>query len=106
MEEHQIVLRLHIGKTGLSLGSHRQILRRSIYDRKCDPAHVSYVDVDAATFAECRAHKGDFYVLRGNGNRNYVATGGHLSVEPDPPCIFPTNLRRSRCRNGIRARLM
>ncbi|MCX6925419.1 MAG: restriction endonuclease subunit S [Verrucomicrobia bacterium] len=67
-----------------------------IYDGKCDPAHVSYVDVDAATFAECRAHKGDFYVLRGNGNRNYVATGGYLAVEPEPPCIFSDKLIRIR----------
>ena len=67
-----------------------------IYDGKCEPTHVSYVDVDDATFFECRARKGDFYVLRGNGNRNYVGTGGYLAVEPDPPCIFSDKLIRLR----------
>jgi len=72
-----------------------------IYDGKCDPAHVSYVDVDEPTFADCRARKGDFYVLRGNGNRDYVATGGLLSVEPDPPCIFSDKLIRLKFRSDM-----
>ena len=67
-----------------------------IYDGKCDPAYVSYVDVDTDTFTDCRAQKGDFFVLRGNGNRHYVGTGGLLAVEPDPPCIFSDKLIRLR----------
>jgi type I restriction enzyme S subunit len=34
------------------------------------------------------AHAGDFYVLRGNGNREYIATGGLLTEEPPPNCVF------------------
>jgi type I restriction enzyme, S subunit len=50
---------------------------------RCDPAAITYVDADRATIDECLARKGDFFVLRGNGNREYVATGG-LSQPCDP----------------------
>ena len=67
-----------------------------IKDGICDPTDVTYVDVDGQTFEACRARRGDFYVLRGNGNREYVATGGLLMVEPNPACIFSDKLIRLR----------
>jgi restriction endonuclease S subunit len=39
---------------------------------------------------------GDFYVLRGNGNRDYVATGGLLATSPTVPTIFSDKLIRLR----------
>lgn len=65
-----------------------------IKDGICNPALVTYVDVDEGDFHKYQAKKGDFYVLRGNGNRDYVGTGGFLTVEPDPPCIFSDKLIR------------
>src|SRR5262249_35796270 len=40
--------------------------------------------------------RGDFYVLRGNGNRDYVAAGGYLADEPEVPTIFSDKLIRLR----------
>lgn len=62
----------------------------------CTTRLVSYVDVDEATATECRAGRGDFYVLRGNGNRDYVASGGYLAEEPIVPTIFSDKLIRLR----------
>jgi type I restriction enzyme S subunit len=63
---------------------------------RCDPGALTYVDVDEATIEECQARKGDFFVLRGNGNREYVATGGLLEIEPPKDCIFSDKLIRLR----------
>lgn len=65
-------------------------------DGICSTEHISYVDVDERTRDECRARKGDFYVIRGNGNRDYVAAGGLLLREPDVPTIFSDKLIRLR----------
>ena len=67
-----------------------------IEDGICSTKHVSYVDVDENTQEECRARKGDFYVIRGNGNRDYVAAGGLLLREPEVPTIFSDKLIRLR----------
>lgn len=63
---------------------------------RCDPGALTYVDVDRVTIDECQARKGDFFVLRGNGNREYVATGGLLEVQPPRDCIFSDKLIRLR----------
>jgi type I restriction enzyme, S subunit len=62
----------------------------------CNPVALTYVDVDEATIEECQARKGDFFVLRGNGNRECVATGGLLEVETPKDCIFSDKLIRLR----------
>jgi type I restriction enzyme S subunit len=67
-----------------------------IDDGLCTTEHVTFVDVDEKTLRECRAVQGDFYVLRGNGNREYVATGGLLRQEPTLPTIFSDKLIRLR----------
>jgi type I restriction enzyme S subunit len=67
-----------------------------IDDGLCTTEHVSYVDVDETTLQECRAKEGDFFVLRGNGNREYVASGGLLREEPKAVTIFSDKLIRLR----------
>ncbi len=65
---------------------------------ECSNDHVTYVDVDDTDLEACRARQGDFFVLRGNGNRDYVATGGLLAIEPSLPTIFSDKLIRLRFR--------
>ena len=62
----------------------------------CDPAEVTYVDVTADEVERYRARIGDFFVLRGNGNRDYVATGGLLRVTPPDDAIYSDKLIRLR----------
>jgi type I restriction enzyme S subunit len=69
-----------------------------IEDGMCTTVYATYVDVDEQTKEECRARRGDFYVVRGNGNRNYVATGGLLADEPAVHTIFSDKLIRLRFR--------
>jgi type I restriction enzyme S subunit len=70
----------------------------------CTTEHVSYVDIDEQTLKECRAEKDDFYVLRGNGNREYVVTGGLLRSELKQPTIFSDKLIRLRFKESEVAR--
>ena len=65
-------------------------------DGRCTVNAVTYVDVDEPTIRANSAEKGDFFVLRGNGNRDYVGTGGWLRVEPPRDCIFSDKLIRLR----------
>lgn len=62
----------------------------------CSVDAITYVDVDEATIRANSAEKGDFFVLRGNGNRNYVGTGGWLRENPPDDCIFSDKLIRLR----------
>ena len=68
---------------------------------RCSIEAVTYVDVDEKTIEQCRAQKGDFYVLRGNGNRHFVASGGLLAIEPPENCIFSDKLIRLRFNNRV-----
>ncbi|KGO35450.1 MAG: restriction endonuclease subunit S [Desulfoprunum sp.] len=60
----------------------------------CDPSRVTYVDVTDDDIERYRAAVGDFYVLRGNGNRDYVATGGLLRETPPENSIYSDKLIR------------
>jgi type I restriction enzyme, S subunit len=62
----------------------------------CSPADVTYVDVSADEIERYRAHVGDFFVLRGNGNRDLVATGGLLRQSPVVDTIYSDKLIRLR----------
>lgn len=62
----------------------------------CDPVDVTYVDVSADEIERYRARVGDFFVLRGNGNRDYVATGGLLRDVPPADAIYSDKLIRLR----------
>jgi len=67
-----------------------------IKDGLCTIAELSYVDVDDATILVNAAKEGDFFVLRGNGNRDFVGTGGWLRESPPENCIFSDKLIRLR----------
>lgn len=67
-----------------------------VNDGLCTLANLSYVDVDEATIQANAAKRGDFFVLRGNGNRDYVGTGGWLREDPPENCIFSDKLIRLR----------
>jgi type I restriction enzyme S subunit len=71
-----------------------------VNDGICSVEAVTYVDVDEATIRSNSAEKGDFFVLRGNGNRDYVGTGGWLRVNPPDDCIFSDKLIRLRFDNS------
>lgn len=62
----------------------------------CDPQDVTYVDVTADEVIRYSVQAGDFFVLRGNGNRDYVATGGLLRVNAPPNTIYSDKLIRLR----------
>jgi type I restriction enzyme S subunit len=67
-----------------------------VNDGLCTADSVTYVDVDEAIIRANSAEKGDFFALRGNGNRDYVGTGGWLRVTPPKNCIFSDKLIRLR----------
>lgn len=62
----------------------------------CDPTSATYVDVTSEEIERYRAKVGDFYVLRGNGNRDYVGTGGLLKDLPPNDAIYSDKLIRLR----------
>jgi type I restriction enzyme S subunit len=62
----------------------------------CNPKDVTYVDVPGDDVERYRALAGDFFVLRGNGNRDYVATGGLLRETPIVDTIYSDKLIRLR----------
>jgi type I restriction enzyme S subunit len=62
----------------------------------CNPSDVTYVDVPEEDVIRYRANVGDFFVLRGNGNRDYVATGGLLRELPPENTIYSDKLIRLR----------
>jgi type I restriction enzyme S subunit len=59
-----------------------------ISDGLCDPSKVTYVDLDGPPSEDVLAQKGDFYILRGNGNREFIGTGGLLVANPPEHCVF------------------
>lgn len=66
----------------------RPILNVScISSGRCNPKKVTFVDL-ADPPADVLAEKGDFFVLRGNGNRDFIATGGVLNETPPEGCLF------------------
>lgn len=54
----------------------------------CDPGKVTYVDLDSTPSDDYMAKQGDFFILRGNGNRDYIGTGGMLKEPPPEGCVF------------------
>jgi type I restriction enzyme, S subunit len=67
-----------------------------VKDGVCSPEEVTYVDVSADEIERYRTQMGDFFVLRGNGNRDYVATGGLLRQTPEVDTIYSDKLIRLR----------
>lgn len=62
----------------------------------CGLTEVTYVDVSADEIDRYRTQAGDFFVLRGNGNRDLVATGGLLRQTPEVDTIYSDKLIRLR----------
>jgi len=71
-----------------------------VKDGVCNPADVTYVDVPDEDVERYRARVGDFFVLRGNGNRDYVGTGGLLREAPPRDTIYSDKLIRMRFNSG------
>lgn len=62
----------------------------------CNPSEVTYVDVSPQEIERYRTQEGDFFVLRGNGNRDFVANGGLLRQTPEVDTIYSDKLIRLR----------
>ena len=71
-----------------------------VKDGLCNPTDVTYVDVTEDEIDRYRSHAGDFFVLRGNGNRDYVATGGLLRETPAGNTIYSDKLIRLRFKDS------
>ena len=67
-----------------------------VKDGVCSAADVTYVDVTGEEISRYRARAGDFFVLRGNGNRDFVGTGGLLRETPEVDTIYSDKLIRLR----------
>lgn len=67
-----------------------------VKDGVCSAADVTYVDVAAEEISRYRTQAGDFFVLRGNGNRDFVGTGGLLRTTPVVDTIYSDKLIRLR----------
>ena len=68
----------------------------SIRNGRCDQSRLSYIDLPERAAAAFVVGKGDFFVLRGNGNRDFVGIGGLLVEEPQRGLVFSDLLIRLR----------
>lgn len=68
----------------------------SIRNGRCDQSKISYIELPEQAAADFGVRQGDFFVLRGNGNRDFVAIGGLLVEEPQTGLVFSDLLIRLR----------
>lgn len=68
----------------------------SIRNGQCDQTATSYIEISDAHSTAFAVRRGDFFVLRGNGNRDYIAIGGLLEEEPRKDLVFSDLLIRVR----------
>jgi len=68
----------------------------SIRNGRCDQSKISYIELPEDAAASFAVGQGDFFVLRGNGNRDFVAIGGLLIEEPQSGLVFSDLLIRLR----------
>src|SRR5262249_55631043 len=68
----------------------------SIRNGLCDQTKNSYIELSDSHSTGFAVRRGDFFVLRGNGNRDYVAIGGLLEEEPRKDLVFSDLLIRVR----------
>lgn len=61
---------------------------------ECDLSKVTYVDIDDAVVETLQVHQEDFFVLRGNGNRDYIGIGGLVRENISEPMIYSDLLFR------------
>jgi type I restriction enzyme S subunit len=63
---------------------------------ECDIVKATYVDIDDSVIDAFQVMKGDFFVLRGNGNRDYIGIGGIVRDDIQEPMIYSDLLFRLR----------
>ena len=63
---------------------------------ECDISKATYVDIDRAVVDALQVEKCDFFVLRGNGNRDYIGIGGIVRDDIHEPMIYSDLLFRLR----------
>ncbi|WP_417733006.1 restriction endonuclease subunit S [Rosistilla oblonga] len=68
----------------------------SIRNGRCDQRKISYIDLPATTAKHFAVSQDDFFVLRGNGNRKYIAIGGLMTAKPIEGLVFSDLLIRIR----------
>ena len=68
----------------------------SIRNGRCDQTEISYIELPDKAAVAFAVEQGDFFVLRGNGNRDFIAIGGLLGEEPRPGLVFSDLLIRLR----------
>jgi type I restriction enzyme S subunit len=66
----------------------------SIRNGICTQSAISYIELSEPQAAAFAVQRGDFFVLRGNGNRDYIAIGGLLEEEPIEGLVFSDLLIR------------
>ena len=67
-----------------------------IRDGRCTTGKQTYIDVGEEAMDRYRVRRGDFFVVRGNGNVDLVASGGLLTDEPVEATIYSDLLIRLR----------
>lgn len=65
-----------------------------IRNGKCDIGKATYVDIESAVIESLQVRDGDFFVLRGNGNRDYIGIGGVVRGKIEEPMIYSDLLFR------------
>lgn len=68
----------------------------SVRNGRCDLSKVTYIELSDSHAEAFAVSRDDFFVLRGNGNRDYVAIGGLVEAEPQPDLVFSDLLIRLR----------
>jgi type I restriction enzyme S subunit len=71
-----------------------------IRNGECDIGKATYVDVDAAVIKTLQVGQNDFFVLRGNGNRDFIGIGGVVRAEITERMIYSDLLFRLRLRGS------
>lgn len=65
-----------------------------IRNGECAIEKATYVDIENAVVESLQVHRGDFFVLRGNGNRDFIGIGGIVRDDITEPMIYSDLLFR------------
>lgn len=65
-----------------------------IRNGECDISKATYVDIENTVVEALQVRHGDFLVLRGNGNRDYIGIGGVVRDKIGEPMIYSDLLFR------------
>jgi type I restriction enzyme S subunit len=67
-----------------------------IRNGECDISKATYVDIEDTVVESLQVRDGDFFVLRGNGNRDFIGIGGVVRHNVTEPMIYSDLLFRLR----------